>query len=52
MVVIKNMREAVQVADEHNDPGTAEIFSKYVQIHEKQEWFLREILKKGDKLVA
>jgi starvation-inducible DNA-binding protein len=52
MVVIKNMREAVQVADEHNDPGTAEIFSKYVQIYEKQEWFLREILKKGDKLVA
>lgn len=52
MVVIRNMREAVNVADEHNDPGTAEIFSNFVQIHEKQEWFLREILKKGDGLVA
>lgn len=52
MVVIRNMREAVNVATEHNDPGTAEIFSQFVQIYEKQEWFLREILKKGDGLVS
>jgi starvation-inducible DNA-binding protein len=52
MVVIRNMRESVNVATEHNDPGTAEIFSRYVQIYEKQEWFLREILKKGDGLVT
>ena len=51
MVVIRNMREAVHVADEHNDPGTAEIFSGFVQIYEKQEWFLRELLKNGDGLV-
>lgn len=52
MVVIRNMREAVHVCDEHNDPGTAEIFSNYVQTYEKQEWFLREILKKGDGLIT
>jgi starvation-inducible DNA-binding protein len=52
MVVIRGMREGASVADEHNDPGTTEIFSNFVQIHEKQEWFLRETLKKGDGLVV
>jgi len=51
-VVIKEMRDAARVADESNDPGTVDLFSKVVQIHEKQEWFLREILKKKDGLVA
>jgi len=52
LVVIKEMRDAARVADESNDPGTVDLFSNVVQIHEKQEWFLREILKKKDGLVA
>lgn len=52
MVVIKDMREAAKAAEESNDPGTVDLFSKVVQIHEKHEWFLREILKKKDGLVA
>ncbi len=52
MVVIKDMRDAAKAADESNDPGTVDLFSKVVQIHEKHEWFLREILKKKDGLVA
>ena len=52
LVVIKEMRDAAKAADESNDPGTVDLFSKVVQIHEKQEWFLREILKKKDGLVA
>jgi starvation-inducible DNA-binding protein len=48
MVIIKGMREGAKLAEEHNDPGTVDLFSKFVQIHEKHEWFLREILKKGD----
>ena len=52
LVVIKEMREAVNAADENNDPGTVNLFSKIVQIHEKHEWFLRDILKKKDGLVA
>jgi len=52
LVVIKEVRDAVRAADESNDPGTVDLFSKVVQIHEKQEWFLREILKKKDGLVA
>jgi starvation-inducible DNA-binding protein len=51
LVVIRDMREAAKIADENNDPGTVDLFSKIVQIHEKQEWFLREVLKKKDGLV-
>jgi starvation-inducible DNA-binding protein len=52
LVVIKEMREAAKAADESNDPGTVDLFSRVVQIHEKHEWFVREILKKKDGLVA
>ena len=52
LIVIKDMREAVKAAEQSNDPGTVDLFSKIVQIHEKHEWFLREILKKKDGLVA
>lgn len=52
LVVIKEMRDAARAADESNDPGTVDLFSKVVQIHEKHEWFLREVLKKRDSLVA
>jgi starvation-inducible DNA-binding protein len=44
LVVIKDMRDAAS--------GTVDLFSKVVQIHEKHEWFLREILKKKDGFVA
>ena len=52
LVVIKDMRDAARLADENNDPGTVDLFSKTVQIHEKHEWFLRQLLKKKDGLVA
>lgn len=52
MGVIRDMREAAHAADEHNDPGTVDLFSKIVQIHEKHEWFLRQILKKRDGLAT
>ncbi len=51
-IVIKDMRKAARSADENNDPGTVDLFSKIVQIHEKHEWFLRELLKKKDGLVS
>jgi len=52
LVVIKDMRDAVKAAEQSNDPGTVDLFSKVVQIHEKQEWFLRQILKKKDGLTG
>ena len=50
--VIKDMRDAAKIADESNDPGTVDLFSRIVQVHEKHEWFLREVLKKKDALVS
>lgn len=50
LVVIKEMRHAARVADEHDDPGTVDVFSRFVQVHEKHEWWLRDILRKGDGL--
>jgi starvation-inducible DNA-binding protein len=50
LIVISEMRKGAKVADEHDDPGTVDLFSKAVQIHEKHEWFLRDILRTGDGL--
>ncbi len=48
--VIKEMRDGARTADEQNDPGTVDLFSRHVQIHEKHEWWLRDILEKRDGL--
>ena len=50
LVVIKEMRQAAKIADEHGDPGTVDVFSRLVQIHEKHEWFTRDMLRTGDGL--
>ena len=50
LVVIKEMRQAVKVAEEHDDPGTVDVFSRFVQIHEKHEWWMRDLLRTGDGL--
>ena len=52
MVVIKDMRDAAEIADENKDRGTSDLFSNCLQVHEKHEWFLRELLKQGDGLVS
>ncbi len=48
--IIKEMREAIKTADKEDDPGTADVLTRFVQIHEKQEWWLRDILEKRDGL--
>jgi starvation-inducible DNA-binding protein len=52
LTVIKEMREAAKIADQHDDPGTVDLVSRFVQVHEKHEWWLRDILRKGDGLCA
>jgi starvation-inducible DNA-binding protein len=52
LVVIGEMRTAARIADDHDDPGTVDLFSRHVQIHEKHEWWLRDILEKNDGLLA
>ena len=50
LVVIRDMRRGARLADEVDDPGTVDLFSRVVQIHEKHEWWLRDILRTGDGL--
>jgi starvation-inducible DNA-binding protein len=52
LIVIKEMRAGARAADEAGDPGTVDLFSRFVQIHEKHEWWLRDILEKRDGLTA
>ncbi len=52
LIVIKEMRTGARAADEADDPGTVDLFSRYVQIHEKHEWWLRDILEKRDGLTV
>jgi starvation-inducible DNA-binding protein len=52
LVVVQEMRRAAKTADEHGDPGTVDLFSRLVQIHEKHEWWMRDILRSGDGLIA
>ena len=43
-LVIQEVKKGFELADHLNDPGTADLFTRIVQIHEKMEWFLRELL--------
>lgn len=52
MQIIMEMREAIKTADDNDDPGTADVLTKFVQIHEKHEWWLRDILEKRGGLVT
>lgn len=52
ITIIKEMRQAIKTADDNDDPGTADVFTRFVQIHEKHEWWLRDILEKRDGLSA
>lgn len=51
LIVIKEMRAAAKTADEQEDPGTVDLFSRHVQIHEKHEWWLRDILETRDEVL-
>lgn len=48
LVVIAEMRAAIKLSDEHDDPGTTDLLTRLVQVHEKQEWWLRDILRRDD----
>jgi starvation-inducible DNA-binding protein len=52
LTVIGEMRAGVRLADDSDDPGTADLFTRTVQIHEKHEWWLRDILERRDGLTT
>lgn len=51
-LIIKEMHEDAEIATDAGDIGTADLYTRLVQIHQKHRWFLKEILKKGDGLVS
>jgi starvation-inducible DNA-binding protein len=52
LMVIREMRHGAKLAEESDDPGTVDLFSRLVQIHEKHEWWLRDMLKKDDGFIG
>jgi starvation-inducible DNA-binding protein len=48
--VINEQHEDAQAAAEAGDIGTADLYTRIVQTHQKNRWFLRQILKKNDGL--
>jgi starvation-inducible DNA-binding protein len=51
-LIIQEMHEDAEVAAQAGDIGTADLYTRLVQVHQKHRWFLKEILKKGDGLVS
>ena len=44
--VVRTAREALSVADESNDQPTLDLLTQRMQVHEKNAWMLRSLLKK------
>ncbi|HJV49444.1 MAG TPA: DNA starvation/stationary phase protection protein [Geothrix sp.] len=38
------MHEGIEVSNGAGDPGTADLLTRFVQVHQKEAWFLREML--------
>jgi starvation-inducible DNA-binding protein len=51
-LIIDEMHKDTEVADQAGDIGTADVFTRIVQVHQKHRWFLKELLRKGDNLVS
>lgn len=50
--VIAGMHQAIEAATEARDPGTADLLTRLIQIHEKQAWFLREVGARDNSMLA
>jgi starvation-inducible DNA-binding protein len=51
-LIIQEMHQDAELATNAGDIGTADLYTRLVQVHQKHRWFLKEILKKGDGLVS
>jgi len=45
-IVIHDLKKAFELAARMGDPGTADLLTRVVLLHEKLEWFLRELLER------
>jgi starvation-inducible DNA-binding protein len=49
--VVQGMRHAIYRADEVGDQVTADLLTHILSIHEKQGWFLKEIIENDDGFI-
>jgi len=45
-VMIRELKKGFELAEQESDLGTADLCTRQVQVHEKMEWFLRELLER------
>ncbi|MFM7427398.1 MAG: Dps family protein [Elainella sp.] len=50
--IIQEMHQDAEVATNAGDIGTADLYTRLVQVHQKHRWFLKQLLRKGDGLVS
>lgn len=50
--IIAEMHADAELANEAGDIGTADLYTRFVQAHQKHRWFLKELLRQGDGLVS
>lgn len=50
-IVIRELHADAATATSADDIGTADLYTRIVQDYQKQRWFLKEVLRKGDGLV-
>ncbi len=41
--IIALMHKGIEIANQAGDPGTADLLTRFVQVHQKEAWFLREM---------
>jgi starvation-inducible DNA-binding protein len=51
-VIIREMHEDTELASAAGDIGTADLYTRLVQMHQKNRWFLNEVLQQRDGLVS
>ncbi len=50
--IVEEMHADAETATDAGDIGTADLYTRLVQVHQKNRWFLDEILKKRDGLTS
>jgi starvation-inducible DNA-binding protein len=51
-VIIREMHADADTAAKADDIGTTDLYTRLVQVHQKNRWFLAEILRKKDGLTS
>ena len=42
--IVALMHKGIEIANQAGDPGSADLLTRFVQVHQKEAWFLREML--------